>query len=354
MTLVRDEQSWWLTPDQRQLLLAGFADHATASRVRHEWNRCASIATVGPATMALVPLLFRRSSESASGVDELGPWKGVYRRTWYHNHLLLRDLAGVIARLSALGIKTLLPPDPSLLLASYNDIGLRPLDRLGIVIDPADTDGAADALIALGWKQTSCAGATNSYQDRTSIRFHDGATRHLELRWDAGAEPCREAVRQAIWSTAIPISVLGEGTLALNRTEQLLGTRQVGCWHPIPAGRWVADALAVLLSGDSHLDWSRVLAFSRPSRLSLWFHSRLSYLQNVWGVPIPPDVLEAIDHSPTSIIDRIEYRARRWGVPLSADSAITAALRRFKRWQDGPDRFSPRPSSPPAASMCRQ
>ena len=125
MTLVRDEQSWWLTPDQRQLLLAGFADHATASRVRHEWNRRASIATVGPATMALVPLLFRRSSESASGVDELGPWKGVYRRTWYHNHLLLRDLAGVIARLSAVGIKTLLPPDLSLLLASYNDIGLR-------------------------------------------------------------------------------------------------------------------------------------------------------------------------------------------------------------------------------------
>ena len=93
------DDSWWLTPDQRQLLLAIFAEDTLASRARNDWLRHASIATLEPASMPLVPLLFRKSSRPDTGEAVLTPFKGVYRRTWYQNHLILRDLVVALAHL---------------------------------------------------------------------------------------------------------------------------------------------------------------------------------------------------------------------------------------------------------------
>jgi hypothetical protein len=326
-----DDKAWWLSRDQGRLLLTAFGDETVALEAWNEWSKRGSIATLEPGSMELVPLVYRRLSSLGRADRQLPTFKGVYRRTWYHNQLILRDLAIVLARFREARIQAVMPADVSILLTSYHDIGSRRLDGLGVLVDPDQAEAAADVLLATGWRHNLPGAFRMADLDRTSLWFHQRKDKHLELRWALGTEPSSRAEYERTWSRTIPTSVLGEEAPALSFTEQLLATRQAGCWHPIQSARWVGDALTVLARGRSPLDWDRVIAFSQRSRTSLWAYSRWLYLKNQWSVPVPAHVLEAIDRVPKSVIDRVEYGVRRSRIPISTDSVAGKALLRMRR-----------------------
>jgi hypothetical protein len=101
------------------------------------------------------------------------------------------------------------------------------------------------------------------------------------------------------------------------------------CVHGVWSGarqqlRWLADAMIVMRSARSALDWDRVVARSRARSMSLPMAAALGYLRDVVAAPVPPEVVRSLEDVPRGRIERAVHRA--WsGRPTRARRAIVLA-----------------------------
>jgi hypothetical protein len=81
-------------------------------------------------------------------------------------------------------------------------------------------------------------------------------------------------------------------------------------WTPVPPLRWAPDALTIIETSQSDIDWDRLLAQAEQRRLILQLESALIYLRHLLDAPIPSAVLESLRSTPVSRAERLEYQSR--------------------------------------------
>jgi hypothetical protein len=270
-----------------------------------------------------LPLLFHNLRRQGAG-DIPGRIKGVYRRTWYENQVLLHQMAELLEQFHQAGVRTLALKGAALIAQFYGDPGLRPMDDFDVLVPVEQADHAVGVLQAGGWapkRRTAW---------RHGCNFIDALGREVDLHTHVMQDCLDPRADQAFWDGALPITVGRAATSALNPADQLLHVCAHGLrWNRVPPIRWVADAAIIVRSSAEKLEWQRLIDETARRGLALPLHAALTYLAKTFAVAIPNETLTALAGTPVTFVQSAQFEDRLHGLlPVSQVARLA--------WRYGP------------------
>ncbi len=296
------------TRRQELLLRAAVAKGPAALAAWQAWSRAVDIETdLDHGSFRLLPLLYVNLQQMGVVDPLMGRLKGIYRQAWSKNQTLFHDLAIVVERLQAAGIKTMLLKGAPLSLLYYKNNGARPMADIDLLVPHAQARPAYDLLVAAGWTPTPTLNEGLLNYDH-SLHFTNASGRELDLHWCL-FHGCCHGDETDFWATAAPVRMAGVATLAPGPTEMLFHTVVHGmAWNPEPPIRWVADAMTLIQSPDAAIDWTRLIQLAERHRVGLRLKNGLAYLGAAFPAAVPPAVMDALNHLPVRYLEKMEYR----------------------------------------------
>ncbi|MEW5855839.1 MAG: nucleotidyltransferase family protein [Cyanobacteriota bacterium] len=294
--------------EQKLLLRTALLQGKEAMDSWDKWKSSADIETLDVESYRLLPLLYRNLS--AHGVTDLhmARLKGVYRRTWCENQVLLEKIADVIRSVQNAGIEIMLLKDTALNLHYYPDKGLRMIHNIEFLVHPADVLKTIDVLTKIGWIAKGKIPNIIA-QFPHSLRFENKSKQYFYLRWHLFADAFQEDAEKDFWDSAILTKLDDFSAYVLNPTEQLLYVCVYGGTSNFvfPVTR-LADAATLLNSYQSEIDWNRLVTQAQKYRLILPLQNILTILHEILNAPIPPLILQEVKNLPISKFERSEYQ----------------------------------------------
>ena len=307
------------------------ADDALAAWER--WCACTDLDRIDEESFRLLPLAWYRLQDVAPRDRTFEIAKGVYRRAWYRNQLLFRELSGILDTLAEARIDAMLLKGSSLATRYYPNPATRPMVDLDVLVPHGEAVRAIALLQRDGWqpvKQTpphrlvGYAHAVSLVRDQTN----------LDLHWNALWPQRRADADRPFWESAQRIEHQGRPAFALAPTDELFHACMHGArrsqnaysWAPVPLARWVTDAFMIARSCD--IDWVRIDALSDRFHATLQLHDAFLYLREGLGFPVPGELLAewARARSPA---DQLHYELALTPRPLR----FFPALPRFRFWK---------------------
>jgi hypothetical protein len=293
----------WPTPTQQLLLTASLAADEEARRAWDAARPTLDLDHLEPGTFALTPLLYRRLEAWRADDPSLAKLKGLYRHAWARNQLLLGQLKPIVEALRQSDVELLVGGGGMLVAAFYPETGLRPLDRLDLVVHAEDAERSAAALRSLGWNAAETEDVARLGR-RPAAWFvrPDGPVAVLRTRvFPAEISP---------WEDTIVFELDDVECRGLSAARQLLWTCLGEDRHQI-WGRvqWLPDLRALIESGHE-LDWERVLSDAAALRAELPLRDALVYARDI-HIPIPENVVGRLDAAPVRIRERIAHSVSR-------------------------------------------
>jgi Uncharacterised nucleotidyltransferase len=303
------QQNHWITWQQELLLKAALFSGNDAISAWEKWKKNVDFDSIDPGSYRLLPLLYHNLIKLKINDALMNRLKGIYRRTWYENQIRLNRMVMLLELFQNSGIKTIVLKGIALIHLFYKDYGLRPMSDLDIFVP---TKHAAETIVLLkklGWE--------TEYKSPEKIIdfFHScdltdtTGLHHLDLHWHLFIECCGPNADDDFWDGAQPTMIKNISTNVLNPADQLLHTCVHGMkWSKIPPFRWVADALMILNSSQTEIDWNRLINQAQKCSLTVPLKYSLEYLVKSFNVFISPENLEKIREIPATKVEQIEYK----------------------------------------------
>jgi hypothetical protein len=355
--------AWQPSPLQTLLLHACLdSDPATASLHFEEWQRQLDLDHIDFGSYRLLPLLWKRIEALGFNSRDRDRIKGVYRRTWYANQLVLARASLLVQALAARQIPAMLIKGAALALSNYGDPGQRPMDDVDLVVPFAAAQPAVDTLLEAGWvaeptpltgTRVAVAGAHASwtagprrrelfddayFQARHAHGFRGPGGTGADLHWFFSQGNFDPRLDEDVWQRAIPLPQrAGTGrwgnTLVPSPADHLLlllvhGSR----WNPIPPVRWVADSVILIRSAGPDLDWNQFERSAEARGQTATVAVMLAYLDREFHCGIPADVPGRLAAVPVSASARRRAELSMNPPGMSAGLAELALLYQRYRW----------------------
>jgi hypothetical protein len=234
--------------------------------------------------------------------------KGVYRHSWYGTHRLLHAIAPVIAELSSAEIPVLLTKGVPLALSYYRNPALRPMADVDVVVPQARLAQASGVLTSLGWRGQWPEGEALRFRHAMQVLGPDGT--QLDLHWRPMYEsPAHSPAEDSFFATAEPLDFSGTMVRQPEPAHALFLTVVHGVrWNVETPVRWIPDAITILRSRGSDVDWDRLLHLAVTYRVVRRLRLGLSYLAKSFGAPVPESVQARLRTMRTSLFERFETR----------------------------------------------
>ena len=324
------------TSYQEVLLDAILLSGDQAVEAWRSWQRDGDINHLDPASFQIMPLLYW--SLARQGVDDplMGKLKGIYRMAWSRNQWLTSRVLPALRALHEQGVSMMLLKGAALNTLYGEQFGARLIGDVDILVQQGDAQRAAEIVEDLGWIPTDDPPKVTA--DSISVTKGVGLVRPgggaLDLHWHLFPENQAAAHEDPAWRYAIAAPIAGVPTLAPSPTEMLLHVCVHGwAWSPHPPFRWVADSMTILRASSTKIDWERLTEDACRRRLVPQLEAALTYLQARFGADVPMRVLTNLRATPTSRLDRFEYRAktRRLRTPAGG---LTLHVLQFHRLRD--------------------
>lgn len=311
-TFKKRECSFWPTQQQELLLRAALLKGSIAVDAWKEWRSRVDIDDIDhldPGSYRLLPLLYRNLNSQQTEDPIMMKLKGVYRLTWYKNHMLFHTSADLLRSFQNAGIETLVLKGAALTFLCYQDYGLRPMNDFDVLVHTDQAMPAIRLLKKMGWKPKAFEPHEGYISVSYSHGFEDKAGREVDLHWHIFSQ-CREAhADEDFWEKAVLTKFHDVPTNVLNPTDQLLHICVHGArWNKTPPFRWVADAIMILTNAHNEIDWKRLAVQAEKRHLILPLLDTLHYLTDTFHAPVPSKVLRELPNIPVPWIERIEYR----------------------------------------------
>lgn len=293
-------------PDRRQSLLlrACFKEGEEARSAFAAWVRELDFDRLDNGSVRLLPLLDSRLEELGAGTSCAGLIRGVARRGFVQNQLLLKALRSVLPEIRKAGVNVILLKGCALAASVYPRASMRPMLDIDMLAPRSRVVSAVDALRALGWEPDAAlpeTAADFALQHAVSLRSPDGRALSIDLHWRLCPWKFDAEAERALWANAEPTP---DGqAMTLGPADMLLHVCDHGLrWSDIAPIRWIADALMILRSRA--IDWDHFLVQADRSGLVLQARVALHYLATEMGADIPADVSERLASAPAKGIDR--------------------------------------------------
>jgi hypothetical protein len=257
----------WKPREGQELLLR--AALAPPDEAAVAWQKASAVVDVDKLdgrSHDVLPLLYRALGNA--GVED--PWlprlKGVYRKTWYENQLLLQRLARALSALGADEIDSVVLGGAVLGVLHYRDSGARPMDDTTIAVPAPAWRRACEVLASTDW----------------SLR---------------AVQRAHEDVRRA----AVPFQTEDARALAPCASDELLRICVRGIsWTSRPrSARWIADALVIVSASEAEIDWERLLRRAGDTGVASHLAVVFGYLSETYDAPIPQRVVASLRQAMT-------------------------------------------------------
>ena len=330
-------------PTDQQVLLvrAALSERESAIEAWNQWKSIVDFERIDDGSSGLLPIVYRNLADHGVSDPLLMRVRPTYQVTWLGNERLFYDVSALLESLRAAGIETMILKGAALALLYYQDLGLRSMGDVDILIRPHDVPNAVDTLLKLGWKRMEHTARvlTETYlYARHAINYSSDRIAKLDLHWHVMEETNHPNGDELFWSGAIRTTVRGVETLAMNPTDQLLHVcAHEAQWTPIPLPRWIVDVMTVLRASDGNIDWNRFVTHTRGLGLVLPVREALQYVVDVARAPIPSSVLNSLYRLPLTKGDERDYRVR-----CQPRSILRALASEYRRMSLQPNRHSRR------------
>lgn len=287
----------WPSASQEDLIRAAVTGGQESIDAWRTWISTTDFDDIEYESFRMIGLIYNNLSKAGAQEPNLARMKGIFRRTWYKNQVLLNRLVDVVRLFRENNIDLLVIKGAPISLLYYENSGSRQMYDLDILVHPDDAVRAIRLLESAGWEMlvspsydlnSSCLSANYA----THLKDDNGI--ELDLHWFA-TKSCRfRSADSNFWTRSVPVEMKGEIAKTLDATGHLLHICVHGvASHNTSALRWVTDAL-IILKADANIDWSYLEAEINRRQLYRLMEEALRYLRDVFGAPIPDDMLDRI------------------------------------------------------------
>jgi hypothetical protein len=284
--------SFWPTDQQELLLRAALLPAEEAVPAWQEAREGLDLDVLERGSYSLMPLVYRRLSESLPDEPLLPRVKGIYRHTWSKNQVLLDDLRGTAAAFERAGVEPLVVGGAARL-AYYPELGLRTLTEFELLVRD---DEVERALRAVGWSGDVV--PERVLRGRSALRVGSGP-RPFGLHWRVLPE--YPAGREE-YETRSLVHVDARGLAPTDElAHTLLGGARSALWANV---QWVADAVLIIRSGE--VAWERLAELAEERRAALGLREALGYLTRF--VEVPEDTVARLGRLHATRRDRLAHR----------------------------------------------
>ncbi|MHC4455090.1 MAG: nucleotidyltransferase family protein, partial [Planctomycetota bacterium] len=304
-----DKKIPYTSKEKELLLQAALLDKEHSINAWQQWKKTVDLeGHHDNGSYSLFPLLYKNLQRYGVNDPFMKRLKGIFRLEWYKNQRLFYDMSKIIQYLNDTGIQVMTLNCLALITLYYKNFAVRPLADLGILVPTSQALLTIGTLKKAGWIQS-----TNLKDDflcyQHSVQFKDQSGKELDLHWHLLFESCQEDSDRDFWDGAVPIRVNEVSTYALNPTDNLFYVVVQGVrLNTEPPIRWIADAMSIINSTDSEIDWPRLIKQAKKSRLIIPIKEALNYLHEKFQAPIPNSIVENMNQLSISCTESLEYR----------------------------------------------
>ncbi|MFC2095732.1 nucleotidyltransferase family protein [Candidatus Bipolaricaulota bacterium] len=333
----RIRRPWMPTEQQLLLLRAALLDEQPAIDAWNQWRSGGGLARIAAGSVVLLPIAYRNLADHGVRGDEIDYARRLYQVTNLKNEQLFRSLSSLLESFEAAGIETMIMKGASLALLHYQDLGMRSMGDVDLLIHPDDVAKAVELLTDLKWRRTGHApqNLTKTYlSTRRAMNFSSSSITKLDLHWHAMDETQHPGGDDPFWKESIRTAVYGVKTRAMCPTDHLFHI----CSHetrrtPVPLPRWIADAVTVLKTSGNGFNWDRFATHAQHLRLSMAVREALEQVAESIDWAVPTRVLSQLQQLPISTEEKRRYEARC----LPKKDGLVATLRR--EYQRMPEQY---------------
>lgn len=294
-----------LSPLQQHLLVVALEDSPEV--VADTWKEIRpqlALDELEPGVYELLPLVYRNLAECDLDEPELPRLKGIYRKAWVANALLVERTKETAEALTAVGIPALFIEGVVLASRFYSELGLRPTTVVDVCVSERDEPAALAQLQHAGWAASE--GAANATPRDRYLSDRNGHFCRLRSRLsiDCGLHAAFES-NLPFWESNEWHSMGGVDVCVPGPTETLLAVIVTNARRGVtPAVRWLVDAKMVL---RAELDWQRLVALANDARQVSRLRDTLRYLATLPGAKPPDAVLTSLGDLKVTRRERMSY-----------------------------------------------
>lgn len=305
----RTELRWNCWPDEADHLLLTTILHEDEGIARAAWNAAVDLLDMDAPSFEQerqFGLLARRLAVIAPDDPHLRTLRAAARRTSAQNLVNLAAIDSVVSMFDDAGIEFVVLKGVALLLSVFDNLSLRPIADLDLVVRPEQHRRAIDLLGAAGW-----------IADRDHLGNHAvgmfGPPIAVDLHRSVSQELVSPMVSENGWGTFAVVE--SQGALPSGRhvpilapTDALVHTILHGLqWNGPIVLRWVTDAAELLRSGA--IDEDRLVHLSALFSVSPVIRDALLYIDEVTGGVVEPSMLRRLRSAPTPRLELLRLRA---------------------------------------------
>ena len=291
-----------LTQAQKLLLKAALLEGQAALTAWEQWKSLVDIETLDAAAYALLPQLYQNLLAHRVEDPYMARLKGIYRRTWYANQLLLKHLKTLLSILKDAGIEVIVLGDVVSVL-SAQDESYRPISSFHLLVHSTDLDLVIQHLTPPNWQVLASSLA------KQSIHLQNEQKHSLYLQVHLFWAIPQVYTDDQVWQYAVLSSFQGITGLILSPTDQLLDV----CARSFFKARsrhiyGIADALILIRKSGNDLDWMRLITQAQRYQMILPVRNMLMLLQPVLPLSVPNWVLPALLQMPIAQEEWLKYQ----------------------------------------------
>lgn len=301
---------WVPTPEQEQLLSIVLAPQGCSREAGLAWLSSVNLAAQQSALNRLLPMVQDRLQREGVVHPLMEVLKGVRRKVWSRNQLLLKRAATAVQALRDAGIPVMLLKGTAMIVRYYQDSGLRAMADVDLMVPFNEVDAAIEILRMKGW--TSDLSLPEKLTPEMKLSTHaialsDPSGLSLDLHWHVSHFCLDPQADLSFWEASETVDFAHRDVRVLNPADQLLHLLVHGLiWVATPGIRWIPDACLVIRK-HRDLDWNRLISEAQNRRLVLFVNSALNYLAESFAVPIPRQVLSILHNLPVTNRERNEF-----------------------------------------------
>ncbi|NJL53048.1 MAG: nucleotidyltransferase family protein, partial [Hydrococcus sp. SU_1_0] len=203
-----------INPKQKLLLQACVLQGKPVLDAWEEWKNAVDIEQLDAASNALLSQLYCNLATHQVDDFQMARLKGIYKRNWYGNQLLLKKLQTILQTCQTSKMDTVVLGDASIVAGYGKDCCQHPLEDINILVHPVDLEKAIAILAQAAWNLVERQYSYGQLQDEAKTKLH--------LRGDLFWAIPQEHTRKQLWANAFPCQIGDINTFILSLTDLFL------------------------------------------------------------------------------------------------------------------------------------
>jgi hypothetical protein len=261
--------------------------------------------------------------------------RGIARYAWFSNRNLILQSTPLLKAFNETGVKFSFLKGMAIVASIPDQMALRPMGDMDLLIRPSDAEAALDLLTKFGWWPHY--GTTNFIKQEVMERsegygFEKGKHIFLDLHWQMlklSRWPC---VDDELWSRVVQTKIGDLSCCVPSFEDQILHAFVHGApWDPNGALRWAADAVVIFRTKGSDFDWDYLLRQARQRHVLAPVRESITYLAQNLEIAVPGVIQAAIEREPISRVEILDYKLR--GKDPTRISSLAGAFLQFQNYR---------------------